>query len=297
MPAWGEQPVKSAPKKKAQERAKAAGQAAAAAELVPESRILMGVIGRPHGVRGLVRVTSYADDLTAYGPLTRCERAGASCCAGAAQGVAEIAELVGGAEVKVADRATAETLTNTRLYVDRAQLPEPEEDEFYLADLIGLHACDADGARLGTVSAVHDYGAGASLEIEPEGAPPLLVPFTRACVPQVGIAGGPAGVAASDDRRPAGWTPPCECRARRQVERDGLARLRADAVPGDVPRPAGAFPRRPRAAVGHLVAARRQHPRLRHRPPSHGGRHAVRRRRRHGAAARRGGCRHRLGRR
>ena len=37
---------------------------------LPESRILMGVIGRPHGVRGLVRVTSYAEDLTAYGPLT-----------------------------------------------------------------------------------------------------------------------------------------------------------------------------------------------------------------------------------
>ena len=69
-------------------------------------------------------------------------------------------------------------------------LPEPEEDEFYLADLIGLAAFDCDGARLGTVGAVHDYGAGASLEIEREGAQPLLVPFTRACVPQVDIAGG-----------------------------------------------------------------------------------------------------------
>src|SRR5580704_1368721 len=126
---------------------------------VPKSRILMGVIGRPHGVRGLVRVTSYADDLTAYGPLSDAQGRG-YVLRSRGEGVAEVAELVGGGELKVADRTGAEKLTNTRLYVDRAQLPEPEEDEFYLADLIGLHAFDADGVRLGTISAVHDYGAG-----------------------------------------------------------------------------------------------------------------------------------------
>jgi 16S rRNA processing protein RimM len=156
---------------------------------VPESRILMGVIGRPHGVSGQVRVTSYADDLTAYGPLSDAKgRRFVLRWRGA--GVAEIAELVGGAEVRVPDRSAAETLTNTRLYVDRAQLPEPEEDEFYLADLIGLAALDAAGAPLGTIGAVHDYGAGASLEIERKAAAPLLVPFTRACVPLVDIAHG-----------------------------------------------------------------------------------------------------------
>ena len=157
--------------------------------MVPEHRILLGVIGRPHGVRGLVHVTSYADDLTVYGALTDAKgrrfvlrwRGG---------GVAEIAELIGAVEVKVSDRAAAEKLTNTRLYIDRAQLPEPEEDEFYLADLIGSAAIDIDGAHLGTVVAVHDYGAGAGLEIEQEGAQPLLVPFTRACVPQVDVAAG-----------------------------------------------------------------------------------------------------------
>ncbi len=126
---------------------------------MPESRILMGVIGRPHGVRGLVRVTSYADDLTAYGPLSDAQGR-RFVLRGRGEGVAEIAEVVGGAEVKVADRTAAEKLTNTRLYVDRVQLPEPEADEFYLADLIGLAAVDVDGMVLGTVGAVHDYGAG-----------------------------------------------------------------------------------------------------------------------------------------
>jgi 16S rRNA processing protein RimM len=156
---------------------------------VPESRILLGVIGRPHGVRGLVRFTSYADDLTAYGPLSD-DRGRRFVLRPRGEGVAEIAEVVGGAEVKLADRTAAEKLTNVRLYVDRAQLPEPEDDEFYLADLIGLDARDAADAVIGRVVAVHDYGAGASLEIARETAPLLLVPFSRAVVPVVDVAAG-----------------------------------------------------------------------------------------------------------
>jgi len=156
---------------------------------VPEDRILMGVIGRPHGVRGWVRVTSYAEDLTAHGPLSDA-KGRRFVLRTRGQGVAEIAELVGGAEQKVADRVSAERLTNTRLYIERVRLPEPEPDEFYLVDLVGLIACGAAGSPIGTVSAVHDYGAGASLEIARENLAPLLVPFTHVCVPEIDIAGG-----------------------------------------------------------------------------------------------------------
>ena len=156
---------------------------------MPERQILMAVIGRPQGVRGLVRITSYADDLTAYGPL-RDDKGRRFVLRWRGEGTAELAELIDGAEVKVADRSVAEKLTNTRLYVDRAQLPEPEQDEFYLADLIGLAALDGTGGKLGMIVAVHDYGAGTSLEIERPDAAPLLVPFTRACVPKVDVASG-----------------------------------------------------------------------------------------------------------
>ena len=159
---------------------------------MPDSRILLGVIGRPHGVRGLLRVSSHtADpaDLAAYGPLTDA-KGRRFLLRWRGEGVAELSELVDGTAVKVADRTAAEKLTNTRLYIDRAHLPPPEDDEFYLADLVGLAACDAAGAPLGVVTAVHDYGAGASLEIARDGAASLLVPFTRACVPQVDPAHG-----------------------------------------------------------------------------------------------------------
>lgn len=147
----------------------------------------MGVIGRPHGVRGLVHVHSFTADaagLPKYGPFF--DDAGRRfSLRWASDGVAKVAELVDGKPVAVADRTAAEKLTNVRLFVARERLPPADEDEFYLADLVGLTAFDADGAELGRVDMVHDYGAGVSLEI---GA--LLLPFTRACVPDVDVAGG-----------------------------------------------------------------------------------------------------------
>ena len=155
--------------------------------MVSDGRILLGVIGRPHGVRGLLRVHAYTaepDGMFAYGPL--CDDAGRwFSFRPRGEGVCEVAEIVAGTRVPVADRTTAERLVNLRLYLPRDRLPPPAEDEFYLADLVGMEAVDPDGRVLGAVAAVHDYGAGASLEI---GA--LLVPFTRAAVPSVDMAAG-----------------------------------------------------------------------------------------------------------
>jgi 16S rRNA processing protein RimM len=159
---------------------------------MPDNRIQVGVIGRAHGVRGLVRVTSHTADpanLTEYGPLS--DAAGhVYVLRWKSEGVAEVSRMVDGVPVKVTNRAVAEKLTNTKLFIDRSALPPPDEDEFYLADLIGLAVVDPRGVPLGSVSVVHDYGAGASLEIARPGAPPVLLPFTAACVPTVDIAAG-----------------------------------------------------------------------------------------------------------
>ena len=154
---------------------------------MPERRILLGVIGRPHGVRGLVRVHSYTADpatLAAYGPLT--DDAGRRfTLRWQGEGIAAISELVDGKPVPVRDRARAGRLVNVRLWIERDRLKPAEADEFYLADLIGLAAVTEDGRELGRVAAVHDYGGGASLEIGP-----LLLPFSRACVPAIDLAAG-----------------------------------------------------------------------------------------------------------
>lgn len=151
------------------------------------SPILLGVIGRPHGVRGLVHVTSYADPpeaIAGYGALSD-GHGRRFVLRWRGEDVAELFEIVDGAERRIADRTEAARLTNTRLFVDRAALPEAGEDEFYLADLVGLRAFDPSGAPLGEVAAVHDYGGGASLEI----AGGVVVPFTRAAVPIVDVPG------------------------------------------------------------------------------------------------------------
>ncbi len=167
---------------------------------MPETSILLGVIGRPHGVRGLVHVTSHTADKAAladYGPLSD-GKGRRFTLAWRGEGVAELTELRDGVAVRVGDRDAAARLTNTRLYIERACLPAPVDDEFYLADLIGLDAVDASGMARGRVVAVHDYGAGASLEIASVGAP-LIVPFTRAAVPHVDIAGGRVVVSPPDE--------------------------------------------------------------------------------------------------
>jgi 16S rRNA processing protein RimM len=153
--------------------------------------ILMGVIGRPHGVRGLVHVTSYtADpaDLAAYGPLALADGRRLTL-AWRGEGVAEIALVVDGHAHPIEARSAAERLTNTELWLERDRLPPPDEEEFYLADLVGLAAFDEAGQPLGRVAVVHDYGAGASVEIVADNGTPLIVPFTRDAVPDIDIVG------------------------------------------------------------------------------------------------------------
>ncbi|MDB5400082.1 MAG: rRNA processing protein rimM [Rhodopila sp.] len=168
---------------------------------MPAGRIQLGVIGRAHGVRGLVKITSHtADpaDLTAYGPLSDAEGRGYAL-RWKAEGVAEVSRIVDGVAVKVTERSQAEKLTNTKLFVDRSALPAADEDEYYLTDLVGLAAVDPAGDAVGTVAIVHDYGAGASLEIERATGGPLLIPFTAACVPIVDVAAGRLVVVLPDE--------------------------------------------------------------------------------------------------
>jgi len=148
-------------------------------------RILVGEIGRPHGVRGLVRVQSFTAqpaDIAGYGPLSDESGGTVFVLHWLAEGLARIDG--------VADRDAAAKLTGTRLYVARDNLPPPDDDEFYLSDLIGLAARDADGQEIGQVRAVEDFGAGAFLTILNEAGKEVLLPFTKAAVPEVKLAEG-----------------------------------------------------------------------------------------------------------
>jgi len=155
----------------------------------PLTRICLGAIAGVHGVRGLVRLKSYTAEpqaIVAYGPLEDelGKRSFEIDLVGASRG-ALIARIKG-----IEDRNAAERLKGEKLYVARAKLPPPAEEEFYQHDLIGLEALLADGSAFGRVSAVHDYGGGPSIEIERPGQASVIVPFTRATVPSVDLGAG-----------------------------------------------------------------------------------------------------------
>jgi 16S rRNA processing protein RimM len=158
-----------------------------------QQRVCLGEVVGAHGVKGLVRVRPFTADpegVAAYGALQdeRGRRLTIEAV-GRARG-AVLARVEG-----VADRTQAEALKGTRLYVERAALPAIGEAEtYYHADLIGLRAETAEGRALGRVTAVHDFGAGDVLEISPMPGrglgESLLIPFTRASVPEVDLPAG-----------------------------------------------------------------------------------------------------------
>ena len=151
-----------------------------------ERRVLMGLVLGAHGIKGAVRVLSYASepaDIASYGPLED-ESGGRKfslTVVGKARG-AVLAEVEG-----VGDRDAATALKGTKLYVRRSALPAPAEGEFYWDDLVGLRAQLKGGTALGEVVAVHDYGGGPSLEVKREGRASVMVPFTNRVVPVVDL--------------------------------------------------------------------------------------------------------------
>ena len=152
--------------------------------------ILVGRVAGAFGVKGEVRLTAYTarpEALLDYRELVREDGSpGLSLLSGRAQK----GDLVARAK-QVATKEEADALRGLLLHVPREALPEPDEDEYYLTDLIGMAAVTPEGAALGRVKAVQDFGAGDILEIDPgRGAATWYLPFTRECVPEVDIAGG-----------------------------------------------------------------------------------------------------------
>lgn len=158
--------------------------------MTPSRLILVAVIGAPHGVRGEIRLKTYTErpeTVGTIGALTDADgrRRFEITAFRLLKDDMAVIRLAG-----VADRTAAEALKGTRLFVRREQLPPPQEDEVYVADLVGLHVETEAGAVVGTVRGVANYGGGDLLEVAPPTGDTLLVPFLRAFVPVVDIAGG-----------------------------------------------------------------------------------------------------------
>lgn len=150
--------------------------------------VVVGRVGRAHGVRGAVRVQATGPTLEAAGP-------GTELVARGRQGERRLtlAERSGAAPrlilrfEEVAGREEAETLAGMELFVPESELPEiPDADTYYVRDLLGCEV--RTGERiLGTVTEVHPGPANDALEVaSPQG--PVLVPFTADAVLKLDLA-------------------------------------------------------------------------------------------------------------
>lgn len=153
----------------------------------------VGTIGKPHGVHGLVRLHAYVEnpvDLEHYDELID-DFGECWTLSWKKEGVATLFDKN---KKQILSRTEVKALVNRKLYVKRESLPHLEEEEFYLIDLIGLQAYvqKSNQAELihGIVEKIHDYGAGTSLEIKLNTNEVLIIPFTKACVPEVNISSG-----------------------------------------------------------------------------------------------------------
>lgn len=161
-------------------------------------------IGRPHGLRGEVALdlrTDAPEERLAAGAVLATEPASAGPLTVVRTRVQQGRWYVTFAEA--ADRTAAEGLTGVTLVVD-ADDSDDDEDAWYPHELAGLRAEHVDGRVLGEVVGLEHAPAHDVLVVrEPDGAR-TLVPFVRAIVPVVDVAGGrvvldpPGGLLASD---------------------------------------------------------------------------------------------------
>lgn len=162
------------------------------------SLVVLGRLAKPHGVKGDIRVDYYADsaDLLNKPLMLRAGRF--------APRPIRVRDwhlwkdqLILGIE-GCNDRSAAEQLRGQELLIDASFLPEPEEDEPYLRDLIGLSVRLEDGTIVGELEDV-DFPAGQEMWVirapEESGGYEILFPAVPEFVRDIDLSAGTATIA------------------------------------------------------------------------------------------------------
>ncbi|MGF7157952.1 ribosome maturation factor RimM [Bartonella heixiaziensis] len=154
-----------------------------------KNKVYLAIIGQPHGIKGDVWVKVLSAEpqrLKIYGTLYDDRGCSYEIVTLRVQKSNAIVRFKG-----IEDRNAAEALKGIRLYVVRDQLVDDlMEDEFYQVDLIGLRVQDYAGQILGEVSGFFNFGAGDLLEMRLDTGKTVLIPFSKAAVPEICIASG-----------------------------------------------------------------------------------------------------------
>jgi 16S rRNA processing protein RimM len=146
--------------------------------------VRVGAITGAHGIKGEVKLRSFTsnpDQIANYGPLVTTGGMTVEIETLRVQKDGFIARLSG-----VANRNAAEALKGQELFIARAALPEAQDGEIYVHDLVGMKAKLSDGETLGHVVGLVNFGAGDLIEIgRAESEETVFVPFAESYVRKI----------------------------------------------------------------------------------------------------------------
>jgi 16S rRNA processing protein RimM len=145
-------------------------------------RVVVGRVGRPHGLDGSFVVEAASENETLFAP-------GSTLLVDGEPAAVERRKRAGGRLVIKLDRSPAR---GAELAVPRARLPEPEEGSYYVFQLVGLEVVEDGGRRLGQVRDVVPGVANDVLELDSG----LALPMHEECVRRIDLEAGRVVVAA-----------------------------------------------------------------------------------------------------
>jgi 16S rRNA processing protein RimM len=152
----------------------------------PLNLIAVAQIAGAFGVKGEAKIRSFTEDPEAcfsYGPLLDAD--GAVILTPLRH--RPLGDVFGVIAKEQRQREEWEAMRGTLLHAARDAMPAADENEIYVADLIGMAVVHADGRVLGKVKASHNFGAGDLIDIEPPTGPSFLLPFTEEVFPEIDV--------------------------------------------------------------------------------------------------------------
>ncbi len=148
-----------------------------------KKQICVAKIISAHGIKGAVKIKSFTEnpkDFNRYGELFDHDDLVINIEILSSNGDIVIAKLE-----DVGDRDKAQEFVGKNLFIDRSILPPPQEDEFYVEDLVGLDVISQDNNKCGVVKYVHNFGGGDIVEIHFQGDHYQMVAFTKENFPEI----------------------------------------------------------------------------------------------------------------
>lgn len=156
-----------------------------------EKQLQVGVISSTHGIRGEVKVFPTTNDAARFKQLKK-----VFLDTGREQRLLEIESVKFFKQFAILKFKGINTINDIEKYkgrsllVDREDAVELEEDEYYIADMIGMEVYTEDGVSFGTLRDVMETGANDVYIIDSKEHGEVLVPAIKACIRKVDIAAG-----------------------------------------------------------------------------------------------------------